>query len=248
MRTTRLLLAACLAVVAAAPAGADDTVEALRDQLAEEYPDFTVDSIEPAPIDGLYEVVSGSEVIYMSGDGRYVFRGNLIDLEAERNLTRATRDRLVAERIDAVDEADMIVFEPEDGEIEHTLTVFTDTRCPYCQDLHNDVVDMVESDGIKVRYLLFPRQGPDSEAADELADVWCADDRQAAMTAAKNERDVPARGDDCDAPVAEHYELGREIGVSGTPYTVVDGGPAFSGYRSREHLREVLAGERTPQR
>ncbi len=227
-----------LVLLATVTANADP--DALRAHLAEEYPDFSVDSIEPAPLEGLYEVVSGAEVMYISADGRYVLRGELLDLVAGRNLTSEVQQQLSHQQVEALGEENMVVYEPAGGEVEHQITVFTDTTCGYCQELHQEVLAAIDRHGIELRYLMFPRAGLGSRAAETLRDIWCADDPQAAMTAAKRGESVPARDSSCNPPVAEHFETGQQIGVTGTPYILLnDAGPVFAGYRPVEQLIEM---------
>ena len=38
------------------------------------------------------------------------------------------------------------------------MTVFTDSSCPYCQKLHNEIPDLLENN-VEVRYVLFSRNG-----------------------------------------------------------------------------------------
>ena len=65
--------------------------------------------------------------------------------------------------------------------------VFTDTSCPYCSRLHEEIGALSDAN-IRVRYLLYPRAGLDSDAAKQLESVWCSDDPQNAMTIAKEGR------------------------------------------------------------
>ncbi len=44
------------------------------------------------PVDGLYQTRFGKNYAYLSGNGRYLFMGDLIDLELEQNLTRNARE------------------------------------------------------------------------------------------------------------------------------------------------------------
>lgn len=244
-----ILLSSLLVSGLMGSAVAADDAATLRDHLASEYPGFTVDSIDPAPIDGVYEVVSGSDVMYITADGRYLLRGEMLDLVDNRNLTAEVQSRLKHQRVAAVAEDSMVVYEPADGEVEHVITVFTDTTCGYCRQLHEEMLDAIDEDGIKLRYLMFPRAGVDSAAADTLRDVWCADDPRAAMTAAKRGEDVPARPESCETPVATQVEVAREIGVTGTPYMLLgEEGPVFAGYRPREQLLELLEGSASNSR
>lgn len=241
-----LCLGALVGLVGAVPgcaadAEGDTEAHSLREHLEGQYPDLSIDAVEPTPLDGIYEVVAGTRVLYVSQDGRYFLRGNLIDLQTERDLTEERRTTLIHEAVDAIGDERMLVYEPADGPAEHTITVFTDTSCPYCQRLHEELLTMMERHPVRVRYLLYPRAGVDAGGADTMRDVWCAPDPRAAMTAAKRGEAVPPRDGDCATPVAEHYELGQRIGVKGTPYLLVgEEGPAVPGYRPTDQLLSIL--------
>jgi len=240
-------LGAALALAASPALAADDTtsempaVAQLRARLAEAHPNFKVDTIRPTPIDGVYEVVSGADVMYMTGDGRYLLRGSLIDLQKKENLTATVHARLVHEAVDALGDDSMVVFKPKNGPAQHTITVFTDTTCPYCRRLHQDLPGMLDRYPIKVRYLMFPRAGLDSPAADQLRNVWCADDPQQALTRAMEGKSVPERDPSCKTPIRRHWQVAHQIGVNGTPYLLLDDdGPVFSGYRPEKQLVAML--------
>jgi len=68
--------------------------------------------------------------------------------------------------------------------------------------------------------------------------VWCAADRGAALTAAKQGRRVPSIN--CTSPVARHYDLGRRVGLTGTPMIVTEDGTQMPGYMPPADLRAAL--------
>lgn len=217
----------------------DPAVTQLRQQMQEIDPEFEPDAIRPLRIEGLYEVVSGTRIFYVSSDGRFMLRGEIIDMEDGRNLTAERRQALVHRAVDSVGEDNMLVYEPEQGPAQHSITVFTDTTCPYCQRLHQGLLELLEEQPVKVRYLLFPRAGPKADSADTMRDVWCAADPQQALTDAKAGRRVAPRSESCSAPVDEHFRLGQRVGVSGTPYMLV-GDEIIPGYRPNEELLRIL--------
>ena len=118
-----------------------------------------------------------------------------------------------------------LIFEPET--VKHTVTVFTDIDCAYCRKLHREMPEL-QALGVKVRYIFYPRSGPGSKSWQKADWVWCADDRNTALTDAKADRPIEAK--QCDTPVDIHYNLGRQVGLTGTPAIVLETGDMFPGY------------------
>lgn len=234
-----VLLMTVFSAVAVAAADSAQIKRNIHDGLSRIAPDMTVDQVNPTPIDGLYEVVLGATVIYMTADGRYVLRGELLDLKNQSNLTQEVRADMRQQTLAALPKDKMIRF--SNGKSDHVIYVFTDIDCGYCRKLHQDVPYLNEQ-GVAVRYLAYPRAGLESKTYKEMISVWCADDRQAALTRAKQDKKVETR--DCDNPVADQFELGRKLGVNGTPAIYLENGQALPGYVPPEQLLAILNGDR----
>ena len=236
MRTS-IILAAALLCTGLPPAHAGgDVPPALSARLAALAPDMEPDHVVETQMPGMYEVRFGSIIVYLSGDGRFMLQGDLIDLAARRNLTEEARESTRAEVVGALGEAGMIVFAPET--VKHTVTVFTDVDCGYCARLHRQMADYNEL-GIEIRYTAFPRAGIGSPTYDKMVSVWCAADQHTAMTDAKAGLSVETAR--CDNPVRDHYEAGQAIGVNGTPAMVLESGELIPGYVPPRELAARLA-------
>ncbi|MBT5345055.1 MAG: thioredoxin fold domain-containing protein [Acidiferrobacteraceae bacterium] len=199
--------------------------DAITDSLSVLNLEVPSDAISPSEIDGIYVVRYGLEVLYITADGRYLVRGDIIDLQQRRNLTEGQRRLGRLEALRAIAPEDFIVFSAKQEK--HTLTVFTDIDCPYCQKLHGEV-ELLNDAGITVRYLAFPRGGIKSPAYQRMVSIWCAADRQAAMTAAKTGGAVEEKN--CENQVLAQHQLGLQIPVRGTPTLVLDNGEVVGGY------------------
>lgn len=212
-----------------------DNLAEMKSKLEAMMPGVSIDDIQQLDNTGMYETILNGEVIYFSADARYVFQGDVIALESRENLTENKRVSLRQNALASLNESDMIVYEPK--KTKHTLTVFTDIDCGYCRKLHNQMAEY-NALGIRIRYMAFPRAGIDSDAYDKAEDVWCSDDRQQAMTDAKNGKAVNSKS--CDTPVKAHYELGRQIGVTGTPALFLESGELLPGYVPPKRLKKIL--------
>jgi thiol:disulfide interchange protein DsbC len=189
-------------------------------------PQARIDAIEAAPLPGFRQIIVGGQLVYVSDDGKYLMQGTLYDTKAQQDLTAA---RLAVEnkrKIEGVPEGERIVFAPS-GTPKYKITVFTDIDCGYCRKLHSEIAQLNQR-GIEVDYLFFPRSGPGTPSFDKAVSVWCAKDRKGAFTEAKAGKDPAPQK--CDNPVAKQFELGTQVGVSGTPTIIASDGSKIGGY------------------
>jgi thiol:disulfide interchange protein DsbC len=220
---------------ATAPAADSAADKRVRDALKQLDPNFAPDYIGAAPFPGFREVVVSGQVLYVTDDGRYLMQSQPYDIEKR---AMATSTGLLAHRrtlLASLPHADRIVFAPPNAK--YTISVFTDIECGYCRKLHQDVAEL-NRQGIAVEYLAFPRMGLGSKDYTDMISVWCADDRKAALTAAKSDRPVAARS--CTNPVAMQYNVGQQLGISGTPAIFAADGSQLGGYLPPAQLKAAL--------
>ena len=211
---------------------------AVRKSLTESMPSIKIDSVKPSEVKGLYEVTIGANIFYVSDDGKYMLQGHLIDVKERKDLTESKLTGTRKLSLDKLGKNKMIIFSPKD--IKHKVTVFTDIDCGYCRKLHSEM-DQYLAKGISVQYLFFPRAGKGSESYDKAVSVWCADDRNAALTNAKNGKGLKTKS--CENPIDEHMKLATEFEVRGTPMIVTDKGNVFPGYVPADRLSQALQSE-----
>ena len=239
--TSRILLLLAALLATSVAAAADDLAE--REALAAKLPGVSADDLRASPVPGLYEVTVGAQIVYVSADGRYLLNGSMIDLERKRNLTEERLATARAEWVQGLDEARMVIFEPE-GRTRHTITVFTDIDCGYCRAMHREIDELLDA-GVRVRYILYPRNGPDTPSAEKAEHVWCSPDRRDALTRAKAGETVRAPA--CENPVTANFALGRTVPVTGTPTLVTDGGDVSPGYLEPDALVAELDRLKSPR-
>jgi thiol:disulfide interchange protein DsbC len=194
------------------------------------------EDVRATPVPGVFELRRGPEILYMSQDGRFVFTGDLYRVQDKSNLTEARRSTMRRELIDAIPESKMVIFSPPQPK--YTITVFTDVDCPYCQAFHKQI-DKYNKLGIRVRYMFFPRSGPDTESWHKAEAIWCSADRKSALTQAKLGKPLTTKA--CsDTPVAQEYQLGKAVGLEGTPGIVASNGEMLGGYVPPDELADEL--------
>ena len=196
-------------------------------------PNLDVTGVSPSPMDGIFRInLRESEPLYATADGRYMLQGSLYRVGDSGGLVNVW----VSDELDALRPRDIIRFAPS-GRERASVTVFTDIDCGYCRRFHTEV-PVLNSKGVRVDYLAFPRSGIGQGTYTQMVSAWCADDPKAALTDLKRGRYIAEAR--CPNPVADQYQLGQRIGVRGTPAVYDGSGRQLGGYLSAPDLLKAL--------
>lgn len=224
----------CLMFTIPAVAG-EQEMKQVKAELTRSFPELSAATVKPAPVPGLYEIEFDAKIFYATENGKYLFMGDLVDLSAHTNLTETRRAAIRMRMLDDVGEENMIVIGPDKPK--RTVTVFTDVDCPYCARFHLDVPTL-NKQGVKVRYLFYPRTGLNSESYRRAVAVWCAKDRVKAIGIAKAGGQLNMKT--CPNPVEKDYRLGERLEINGTPTIFLDNGKMIPGYVPAPQLLGML--------
>lgn len=202
-------------------------------------PGVTVTEVFDTPVAGIKELMvntgRGTDIVYMSTDGKYLIQGSIFDIERRVDITDQKKAGLRKELMAGFSPAERIDYFPEN--MTHQVTVFTDIDCGYCRKLHADMAAYNDL-GIGISYLFFPRSGLQTVSFDKAVNVWCAADQHKAMDTAKAGAQVAEK--QCDNPVEEQYKAGMSAGVTGTPALVLEDGTMLPGYLPPQQLKQRL--------
>lgn len=173
--------------------------------------------------------------VYASVDGKHLFQGELVRLGAAKPVN--VNDELISvdakKALNAIPAKEEIIFKAA-GTPKAAVYVFTDVDCGYCRKLHNEV-GQITAKGIEVRYLAWPRS---PQSVPDMESVWCSEDRQSALTTAK--QGLPVKAAKCNNPVMQHRNIGIRLGVQGTPAIYTTEGKYLGGYIPAEELAKRL--------
>ena len=203
----------------------------IRETVSNAYPDVAIDEIKKID-DNFHEIIINKQIYYATNDGKYLIIGNVINLNTKESITENTKMNQRLSIIDSIDMKSFMIFKPK--KTDHILTIFTDTSCPYCQKLHNEIPDLLENN-IEIRYVLFSRNGNDVDAYQQLVSAWCSADKVDAL------EDLFA-GDilddisNCENPIARNFDYAGSLSVEGTPTIFLEDGRIIPGYQNYENI------------
>ena len=218
----------------------------IRRNLAAQIPQFAkIDEVRKTPVDGLYEVrINNTEIYYADEQGTYLLQGNLIDVQARKNLTEERVEKLSQIDFDKLPLKD--AFKIVRGNGKRQLAVFEDPNCGYCKQFERDLKNV---DNVTVHLFLYPVLGPDSTV--KSRDIWCSKDKGKAwndwMTAGVRPETAAAG---CDAAALQrNTEFGRKHNITGTPTLIFgDGTRAPGAIPAAQVEKQLTAAAAAPRR
>lgn len=195
--------------------------------VSEAYPNVKIDSIKKID-DNFHEILINNQIYYATNDGKYLIVGSVIDLDTKESITENTKMRQRLSIIESIEEKNLVIYKPT--KTDYVLTIFTDTSCPYCQKLHDELPDLLENN-IEIRYVIFSRNGSDVDTYQQLLSAWCANDRLNAIEELF-QGELLDESDGCDNPLNKNFEYASMLSVEGTPTIFLEDGRIIPGYQN----------------
>ncbi|MFQ1017533.1 bifunctional protein-disulfide isomerase/oxidoreductase DsbC [Gilliamella sp. Occ3-1] len=213
------------------------SVLASNNEIAKSLDKFGYDSKESkifdSPIKDFKSVSTPEGIVYISKDGKYLIQGSIFDLQGDEpeNIANSINLSLIKSI-----EKDAIIYKAKNEK--YIISVFTDYTCHYCKLLHENIDKYLEA-GVSVHYFAFPRAGADSDVGKNMQSIWSMADRKAAFdNAYKGNTISPASS--MIPYVTQQFNVGKKLGIGGTPAIVLPNGQLVSGYVPADKLIEFL--------
>jgi len=204
-------------------AGAMADEAAIRKNLTARYPELKIDEISKTPIAGVYELRTGTDVVYSDAEGSYLLEGNLIDVKARKNLTQERVNKLSSIDFKTLPLQDAIVWKSGNGA--RKLVVFADPNCGYCKRFEKTLQNVKD---VTVYTFLYPILGGDSP--EKAKAIWCAKDNTSAWRDwMLNGTPPPRLLGNCATPLDRNVTMGQKFRINGTPAIFFEDGSRVPG-------------------
>lgn len=227
-----------LAGLLAANAWADEA--SLKKAVEAAYPKLKVHSVTKTPFNGLYEVFLGEEIFYTDEKFTYlIVEGRLIDAKSRKNLTSDRMEELTKVDFSSLPLNQAIKVVKGNGS--RKLVVFSDPDCPYCKQLEQH--SLAGLNDVTIYTFLYPLESLHPDAANKAKAIWCAPDRTRAWQDWMLNGQLAKNGTTCSTPVEETAELGKKLGVRGTPLLIFSNGKRVSGAIPAQEIENRLSAD-----
>lgn len=195
---------------------------------------INIDEVRETAVPGIYEVRSGTELVYVHESARHVFvDGQLVDMQSGESLTQKRLDEILMVNFD--DLPLEYAIKQVNGKGGRKLAVFEDPNCGHCKNLRKELNAV---DDLTIYTFTLPILAKDSESKARKA--WCAADKVKAWNALMLEGKVPENDGSCNNPVENVSELAKKLSIRGTPTIFFSNGRRLPGGVPGEQLRKMI--------
>lgn len=187
--------------------------------LKKAFPDLSFDKINETDINGLYEVITGQNILYFYPEKDYLFVGEIYNKE-KKPLSAETKRQLREHAMKLVKDLPLEKA-VKIGTGKNTVIEFTDPDCPYCRKAS----EFLKKQRDLTRYIFFaPFAHP--QAITKIHYILNAKDKGAAYEEMMSGKPAPQGAeypDSIKSLAQEHIAQARKVGVQGTPTFFVNG-------------------------
>ena len=230
-------LFAALMLVSLSAVAQDADEAKLRAALQAKLPKVPIDSIARTPFPGIFEVVTGGEIVYTDARGEFMMGGTLYDLRGAqpRNITQDTQQKIAAKVITSSHDSAIKMVR---GNGRRVIYTFEDPNCGYCKELYKELAKMTD---ITVYTFLLPILSPDS--ADKSRAIWCSRDRARAWEQIMTKGALTEVGKPCEAPLQKNAQMAQKLNIRGTPAIYLASGQQLGGFVPAQQIEQALGGK-----
>lgn len=207
-------------------------------------PNTKITSIQPAPIEGLVEIVAGSNVLYSDPTGQYLVVGSIYDMHTATDLTaeRKSAAILSSQKTVAWENLPLDTAVKYGGSGPQKLAVFFDPDCTWCKKLHDQLLALKD---VEVYAIMFPVEGLHPNAKGKAAAILCSADPLRSLDAVMSGNALPDNGDSsclskATTAISQVEAFARDNNIHGTPTLVAPDGRVRPGYIQTEQLKAWL--------
>ncbi len=194
-----------------------------------------VDSVTKTPYSGLFEVRTGSDILYTDEKAKYLFVGRVIDTKTFQDYTKDRIDEIT--RIKFSDLPFDSALKMVKGDGKRVIAVFEDPNCGYCKRFRQTLQGL---ENVTVYTFMYNILAEDS--AVKSRNIWCsADNSKAWDDWMLNNKMAEAAAANCTSPNEKILALGKNMKITGTPTVFFTDGSRIPGAVDANALEKKFA-------
>ena len=206
-------------------------VETVQQNLTKQHPKLKIQNLQKTELNGLYSGSLDNQVVYIDEEAKHLFFGSMIRIEDQKNLTRdlILQQNTVDFKSLPLNDAIKTVR----GNGKRQLAIFSDPNCPYCKTLESNLKQL---NNVTVYTFMYPIKAQSIEPSKK---VWCSANKEFAWNALLEKGQQPTASASCSNPIERNLELGKRLGIQGTPAIIFENGFKVTGAYPAAEIEKI---------
>jgi len=207
------------------------SVDTVKARLAQQYPNIKINNLQATEMQGLYSGTLDNQIIYVNEDVQHIFIGSMIRLKDQHNLTKdlAIQENKVDFKALPFNDAVKSVR----GNGKRQLAIFSDPSCPYCKTLEGNLAKLND---VTIYTFIYPIK---TQSIIPSKQVWCSANKEYAWKNLIQNGQKPTGLANCETPIERNVELGKKLGLHGTPAIIFSNGYKVMGAYPAEEIEKI---------
>lgn len=207
------------------------SVDTVKYKLAQKYPKVKIENLKTTEMKNVYSGTLDNQVVYVDEAAEHLFFGSMIRLKDQKNLTK---DLVVSQNsIDFNQLPLQDAIKTVRGTGARKLAIFSDPNCPYCKTLEGNLSQLKD---VTIYTFMFPIKAQSIEPSKK---VWCSFNKEYAWKSLIVDGQQPNVKADCANPIERNLQLGRSLGVQGTPAIIFSNGLKVTGAYPAAEIQKI---------
>ncbi len=207
------------------------SVETVKAKLAQQYPNVKINDLKTTEMSGLYSGTLDNQIVYVNEDAQHIFVGSMIRLKDQHNLTKdlTLQQNMVDFKKLPLNDAVKTVR----GNGKRQLAIFSDPNCPYCKTLEGNLAQLND---VTIYTFIYPIK---TQSIIPSKQIWCSANKEFAWKNLLQKGIKPTAAADCATPIERNLELGKRLGLNGTPAIIFSNGYKVMGAYPAEKIQQI---------
>ncbi|OTG62654.1 DsbC family protein [Acinetobacter silvestris] len=207
------------------------SVETVKAKLMQQYPNVKINDLKTTEMQGLYSGTLDNQIVYVDEDVQHIFVGSMIRLKDQRNLTKDLAIQKNSIDFSKLPFNDAIKTVRGNGK--RQLAIFSDPNCPYCKTLEGNLTQLND---VTIYTFIYPIK---TQSILPSKQVWCSANKEFAWKNLIQNGVKPSAAVTCETPIERNLELGKHLGLQGTPAIIFSTGYTVMGAYPADKIEQI---------
>lgn len=191
-------------------------VNTVKTNLTQLHPKLKIENIQTTEMKGIYSGLMDNQVVYMGEDAQHILIGSMFRLSDQKNITKdlVLKQNSIDWKKLPLQDAVKIVR----GNGKRQIAVFSDPNCPYCKQLETELNKL---NNVTIYTFIYPIK---TQSVAISKQIFCESDPALAWSNLIGKGIQPRSTKACANPVERNLNLGKSLGLNGTPTIIFSNG------------------------